>query len=412
MRSDFPVPPDHAARASDDSPFDRSGVDLRIASDTGLLFPPSDGEFARISEEFKREATDSSAVITVRPPVDLLNPSHPLAQSHIPFSSPGPGLQPEPQHLVPPLPVLRTPSPSRTILNRKRKRHHTLEDNEDEDEENLASPTTAIIQRPVKPRNTDDKPSAKRQRLTTQQHGWDHIIFREAGRVLSPRPGPETRENSGVGELRHSLPALIADSSQGISAEKTRSEAETPAGSQVPADVSAHVPEDVFGPVILSVKAKKISDTFPAQVLQNDADDVTISDSENHTANVSHKSTRFSLSGNVEKKKHKVFRKTPVIPRVSLRFIEAENALAAETGAEGQDVPLQVPSLKKRRVTGARAGKRKAPPSAEPEPTTNSEGGLPSISVGKPPSKLRRGRSASIQPHVPPPARRSTRCKK
>ena len=222
----------------------------------------------------------------------------------------------------------------------------------------------------------------------------------------------------GLGKSQPSLPALTPDNTQATSTNNTQSGAGTPAEFQVPAEVPASIPEDVFGPIVLSAKANKISDELPPEVFEKDADgDIVMSDSEHEIANVSSKSTRFSLNGESEKKEHKVFRKTPIRPRTSLRVVDFEYALAAQVEAESQDAFKPLPSPKKKRVVGARARKPKATPSTiETEPTVDPENGLPSISASKPPSKLRRGRSTSVQPEIPAlpktPVRKSTRSRK
>ena len=480
MHSDFTVPPDHAAPRSDDSTFDRSGADLRITSDTGLLFPPSEEELARISKDFKREVMDSATAVAMRPPVDPPYLRHPLAQSYVPSSSPGPAFQPKPQHLVFPRPVPRAPSPPRTVLVGKRKRLSTPED-EDNNAGNVAGPSTAAIRsnifRQVAVRNNEDRVSPKRRKLSGHQPTWDFQTLVEAGYVpTQPSADPPTRENSpepssqpahrqasppriatsqlqkedseletsqviemlsqrieqgesedeeeptrnileGLSGSRRSLPALIAGNTQATSPNDTQSELETPAGTQIPAEAPAPVPEDVFGPIVLSVKANKISDRLPLWVLEKDTDgDVVVSDSEHETANISSKSTRFSLGGKVEKKEHKVYRKTPIRPRISSRAIEAEDALAAEFEAEGRDMVNPLFSPKKKRAIGARVRKPKRAPSTEAEATVNPEHGPPSISASKPPSRLRRGRSASVQPEVPAlpktPVKKTTRGRK
>ena len=472
VRSDLSAPPDHAALASDDSTFNRSGADLRIASDTGILFPPSDQELARISKEFKREAMDSAAALAMGPPPNPSRPRHPLAQSYVPSS-------PELQHITVPLPHPRTPALSRTVFGGKRKRAPTPE--EEDDGGNAAGPSTFAAHpnvnapRQIEARDNEDRASPKKRRLITRQPTWDFQMFVKAGHVpVPPRADPPTRENSpepsqpvhrqasppsiptsqmqkedseieksqviemlsrevdqggsedeegptgnilgGLDELQPPIPALTADNTQATSLDSTRSEVETPAGSQMPTEVPASVPEDVFGPIVLSVKANKISDKLPAEVFEKDTDgDVVMSDSEHETTNVSSKSTRFNLNDKVEKKEPKVFRKTPMRPRTS-RALEAEDALAAEAEAESQDTLKPLPSPKKKRAIGVRARKPKATPSIEAEPTIDPENGLPSISTSEPPSKLRRGRSASVQPEVPAPpktpARKSTRSRK
>jgi len=480
MRSDFPVPPDHAALASDDSTFDRSGADLRITSDTGTLFPLSDEELARISEGFRREAMDPAAALATQSYTNPPRLRHPLAQSYVPSSSPGLAPQPECQHLVAPLPVPRTPSPSRPVLGGKRKRVSTPEE-EDNDVRNNAGPSTVAVYpyagalRQVDARNNEDRVSPKKRRLVTHQSTWDPQLFVEVGcNPVLPRADPPSRENSpepssqpahkrasppsnatsqiqkedselensqviellsrGVeqgeseddegstgnilGEPQPSLPALTPENTQATTTNNTQSEAETPAESQVPAKVPASIPEDVFGPIVLSAKANKISDKFPPEVFEKDTGgDVVMSDSEHETANVSSKSTRFSLNGGVEKKEHKVFRKTPIRPRTSWRAMDVEYALAAQVETESQDAFKPLPSPKKKRGIGARVRKPKAAPSAvETEPTIDPENGLPSISTSKPPSRLRRGRSASVQPEFPAlpktPVRKSTRNRK
>lgn len=477
MCSDFAVPPDHAAPRSDDSTFDRSGADLRITSDTGLLFPPSEEELARISKDFKREVMDSATATAMRPPVNIPYLRHPLAQSYVPSSSPV-----KPQHPVFPRPVPRTPSPPRTVLGGKRKRVSTPE-NEDNSAGNIAGPSTTVIRsnvfRQVAVRNTEDRVSPKKRRLSGHQPTWGFQTLAEAGYVPaqppvdppicenSPEPSsrPTHRQSSpppittsrlqkedseleksqviemlsqrieqgesedeeestenileGLGGSQRSLPALTAGNTQATSPNDTQSEVETPAGTQAPAEAPAPIPEDVFGPIVLSVKANKISDRLPLWVLEKDTDgEVVASDAEHEIANVSSKSTRFSgLGGEAEKKEHRVYRKTPIKPRISSRVAEAEDALAAEFEAEGQDVlnPLSSPKKKKRAI-GARVRKPKRAPSAEAEPVVDPEHEPPSVSTSKPPSRLRRGRSASVQPEgpVPPktPVKRSTRSRK
>ena len=482
MRSDFTVPPNHAALRSDDSTFNRSGADLRIASDTGLLFPPSEEEFARISKEFKREVMDSATALTIQPPADPSRLRHPLAQSYVPSSSPGRVSQPAPHHLVFPLPVPRTPSPPRTVLGGKRKRVSTPED-EEYDAGNVAGPSTiplrpnATMLPQIAARNDEDRSSPKKRRLITHQPPRDSQMFVEPGYVpAQPRTEPPARENfpepssqpahkqvsppsnttsqiqkedseleksqviemlsqdveqggsgdeeesisdifRGFGASQCSLPALTADNTQAPSPDNTKSGVKTPANSQVLAEVPASIPEDVFGPIVLSVKANKISDRLPAEVFKKGTDgDAVMSDSEHETANVSIKSTRFSVDDKVEERARKVFRKTPIRPRTSLRVMEAEIALAAEAEAESRDMLNPLASPKKKRVIGARVRKPKPASSTEAEPTFDPEDGLPSISASKPPSKLRRGRSASVQPDGPAlpktPVKRSTRDRK
>ena len=479
--SDFPAPPDHAALASDDSTFDRSGVNLRITSDTGLLFPPPDEELARISMEFKRGTMSTTADPQVRPPTNLPYLRHPLAQSYIPPSSPAPIVQPEAEHLVPPRPVLRTPPPSRIIPTRKRKRASTPDGEEDRDDANLAGPSTAAVRSnkdvawQTEARNKGGRISAKRRRRVSQEPTWDYPMLLEAGFIpILPRVDPPTRENAlgppfqplpqlgpfppvgtpqvqkerseiegfqviknpnwvaergrlegeiepigttsaRFGMSRDSLPALTADNSQVTSA-NTQPEVVTPAKSQAPADIPAPVTEDVFGPIVLSVKANKTSDRSLTDVpWREENSGVVVSGSEHEAANVSRKSTRFSLDGETEKRERKVFRKTPIKPRTSLRVIEAKEALAAEIKAEGRDSVDPPLSRKKKRAGGARVRKPKATSPVEPEPTTNPGEGLPSISASNPPAKLRRGRSASTQPKAPSlkaPVRRSARNRK
>ena len=467
IRSDFPAPPDHASLVSDDPTFGRSEVELRIASDTDVPFPRSGEEHAKISKRFKREAMDFAAASGVGPHNNPSRARHPLAQSYIP-SSP----QPEPQHLVVPRPVPRTPSPPRTALVVKRKRAPTPEEYDDVGN---VGPSTAVarpavgIPRQGEARNNEGRASPKKRRLITRQQTWDLQKFTEVGFVPTPpQVDPPTRENSpetssqpahrqaspppiltsqlqkedseleksqvmemlsqeveqgesedeestenilgGLGNSRRSLPALTVDNTQSTTGANTQSEVGTPAESQVLAEVPISIPEDVFGPIVLSAEAKKISGAFE----EDDNRDVVMSDSEH--AKVSSKSTRFSFDGKAEKERHKVFRKTPIRPRTSLRTMEAEQALAAQVEAESQDRLKPLLSPKKKRAVGAGAHKPKSIASIEAEPTVNLEGGLPSASTSKPPSKLGRGRSTSVQPEIPTlpktPARRPTRNRK
>ena len=427
MRSDFSAPPDHAALASDDSTFNRTGADLRIASDTGLLFPPSDQEFARITKEFKREAMDTAAALAMRPSSSVPCSLRPLAQSYIPSSSPGPILQSESQHLVSPRPVLHTPPP-RIGLNRKRKRLSTPEDEEDNNAGNIAGPITSVAQfngdvpLRVKAEKPDERSPVKRRRLLTRQPSqdsqmflaagyagshddgiadkrldlisrqpsWDSQMFLEAGYAPPPPANPPTDGNpiepsrgrseggikptaiipAGLRVSQCSLPALIVGDNRATSMENAQLRLETPVKSQIPVGASGLVPGDVFGPVVFSAKASKISDRFPAERSKKDVDGTAMSDSERD---------------------------------------------GAEVEAESRDTVKPLCSPKKKRGTGARARKQKAIPSVEPDPAINPEDGLSSISASKRPLKLRRGRSAAVQPEDPlskVPVRKSTRRRK
>lgn len=473
VRSDFPVPPDHAGLASDDSTFNRSGVDLRIASDTGMLFPPSENELARISRGFKREASmGTSTAITPRPLASPFRSHHPLMQSYVPSSPPEPTPQLEPRHLVTPRPVLRTPSPSRTIYCRKRKRAPASSD-EDEDTGNIVGPSATIVRHnSIVPDQVDTKVKndgvpTKRRRLASQQPTWDSP-FVEAGYVPQPPcTGPQIHEGPseplprveheqfslppvrtprvqkedsesersevvemlgqaveqgephdeeqlpGVGRPQNFLPDLTADNSQSTSADNTRPEIETPAESQLLPGIPTDAPLDVFGPIILSVKANEITEKLPARYFHSEGDaDAAIPNSADEGSKISSKSARFSLAGSDDEKEHKVFRKTPVRPRRSLRTVEAESVFAAEV--ESLDTVNPLPSPKKKRTTGARVRKTKAA-SVELGPTTNPGGDLSAISASEPPV-LRRGRSASIQIKVAAlpkaPGRKPTRSRK
>ena len=453
-RSDFPAPPDHAALVPDDYAFNCSGADLRIASETGLIFRPSDQELARASKKLKREAIDTPATLVMGPPIHHSPPRQSLTQS-IP-SSPGPILQSDSQHLVPPLPVLRTPSPSRAVLSRKRKRLSTPEDEENGDVKDNIGPSTPVVRfnynapRQAKAKKNGDRISFKKRRLIAQQPSWDSQVFLQAdsvpplpigllqiqkedseiersqiiempSRIIEQGEFEAEGEPSGIflaglGESQHSLPALTEDNSQATSTENSQSKIGTPAKSQTPADVSARVPEDVFGPIVLSVKASKISNRLPTAYFEKSVDDgIVMSDSDQETTNISYKSTRFSLHDEAEKKEYKVFRKTPIRPRTSSRVIEVEKALAVEVEAEGLDASKPLPSAQRKRGIGSRIRNKKATPAMEPEPAINPEDGLASISTRKPPAKLRRGRSATAQPQatlLKLPVRKSTRGRK
>ena len=189
---------------------------------------------------------------------------------------------------------------------------------------------------------------------------------------------PEGNVLDGLGESQHPLPPLTTDNTQAGFTENTQSSLETPGGSQVPTKAFQ--------------KDTNVAIFIPGPELES--------------ANISSKSTRFSLNGSPEKKECKVFRKTPFRPRVSSRTAQAENGLTAKAEAESQDeLVLQLPAPKKKRAVGARTRKQKAAPSVEPRPDNS---GSP-----KPPSKLRRGRSQPEVPAVPkPPVKRSTRSRK
>jgi len=465
IRSDFPAPPDHAALASNNPTSDPPEVDIRTASDTDVPFPRSGEDLPQISKRFKREAMDFAAALAVQPHNNPPRPRHPLAQSYVP-SSPDPAPRPEPQRLVVPHPIPHTPSPPHPALVGKRKRAPAPEEEYD-DIRNVAGPSSLDVSRQVEERDKEDRASPKKRRLITRQPTWDFQMFREAGFVPAPpQVDPPTRENSpesssqpvhmqasppsippsqmqkedselersqvvemlsqevdhgesedeeptgnildGLNKSRRSLPALTADNTQSTAGVNTQSEVGTPAESQVPAEVQTSIPEDVFGPVVLSAKANKISGAFEKD---NDGDSIM---SNSEPAKISSKSTRFSLDGKAEKE-HKVFRKTPIRPRTSWRTVEAERALVVEAEAESQDTSHSLPSPKKKRAVGARARMPKSIPSVEVEPTANPENGLPSASAGKPPSKLRRGRSTSVQPVPAPPktpVRKSARNRK
>lgn len=470
MRSDLTRLPGDAAHRSDESIFNRSGADLRITSDTGLLFPPSEGEFARISSNFRRESMGPAVATTSQPPVDSPHPHHPLAQSYVPSSSPAPALLQEPQHLVPPHPVPRTPSPSPNVLGDKRKRAATPEDDEDDDEDednharNAVRPTENVFHQVVTRDNEVGEPARKRRRLLTHQPTWDFQMLTDAGYAFDqPRADTSIRGNSpessnaasqmqredseidkseviemlsrdvdqgesedeestenilgGLEESRRSLPALTTDNTQSASPNEAQSEVHTPAASLMPPGGPPSAPQDVFGPVVLSVKAKRISDRLSGDAFKDTSGSAVLAGSERGSAkisSISSKSARFSLDGGVEKEEHKVFRKTPVRPRASssLWIKEAELALSAEAQAENEDVAKPLASPRKKRAIGARARKPKPTTSIEAQPTAIHEDGLPSIPAGQFPLKLRRGRSVSVQPIPKTPVRKSTRNRK
>ena len=465
----FPAPPDRVALGSDSSTFDRSGADLRSTSDTGALRLPSDEELARIS----KEAMDFASVLAMRPPADLPRPRHPLAQSYVP-SSPDPAPQSKPQHLVVPHTTSCSPSPSRTVLTAKRKRVSTHEEGEESDNGNVPDPSALVVHpgagaaHQIEAGSNDDRLSPKRRRLIVRQPTRDFQMSSEVGFVpIPPQADPLACDNSpepssqpvygrvspsptaisqvqkedsdleksqviemlsqeveqgesedeeptgnlldGLDESQPFLPALTPDDTQATSTVNTQSEVETPAESQVSAEVPTVTPEDVFGPIVLSTEA---DDT---EAVEKDADgDVIMSGSGHEGVKISSKSTRFSSDGKAEREEYKVFPKTPIRPRTSLGVTQAENALAAEVEVESQDVLKPLSSPKKKRAIGARARKPKS--SIGPEPVVDPENGLPSASSSKPPSKVRRGRSASAQPEVPAlpktPARKPTRSRK
>ena len=394
---------------------------------------PSDGLTLK-----ERDAMGIAAALAMQPPPDPPHPGHPSAQSYVPSS---PDLAHQPQHLVAAQVVN---SPSKAGLSLKRKRASSPVDGE---VDNDGRPSTNA---PDQAKDDEDGAPAKRRRVVARQPTWDPQMFVEAGCVPTlPRADP-TRENSpesssqpahrqasppsiptsqiqkedseiersqvvellsqgveqggsedeeestenilaGLEESQHPLPALTTDDAQANSTENTESEVETPAGFQMPMEA--------------------------AEVSQEDADgDVVIPDCEHETpSNVSYKSARFSVDGKAEKEEYKVFRKTPG-PKVSPRTTEANSPLSAEVEVESQDELKPLPSLRKKRAIGAQARKRKATPSTTSEPAVRLEDGLPSISTSEPPSKLRRGRSTSVQPDVPAlgksPVGKSTRGRK
>ena len=371
-----------------------------------------------------------------------------------------------------PHPIPRTPSPPRRVLIGKRKRVPTPEEEEFDDVGNLAGPSTVFLQPNIshrdEARNNEDRVPPKKRRLMTHQT-LDSRMF--SGPVFAPAPpytNPPTSEGSldpssksarrqaplpflatsrvrkedselersqaieilsndveqgesgdedestgdilrGLSKSQQSLPALTADNTQASTTADTQPEVETPAESQVPTKVPASIPEDVFGPIVLSAKASKIS-----KVLEKDTytdRDLVVSYSKREATKSPSKSTQLSFS-NIFEEEHRVLSKPPIGPGA----LQTEDALATEVEAESQDVlnPLSPP--KKKRAIGARARKPKSSFPIGAGSAVNPEDVLPSISAGKPPPKLRRGRSASVQPEAPAPpktpAKRPTRSKK
>ena len=474
-RSDLTKLPGDAAHRSDESIFNRSGVDFRIASDTGLLFPPSEGEFARISRDLRRESMGPTTATTSQPPVGFPYPHHPLAQSYVPSSSPPPTPQQEPQHLVPPLPVPRTPSPPSNFLSGKRKRVATPERGaEGSNAGKAVHPIRSAFRQVATRHNKVIEPPRKRQRLLTHRSTWDFPGFTNTGRAPaqprvdsptcgnSPEPSSwpaaapqvqgedseledselegseldkseviemlsrdvdqgesESEESTGnilegLGEPRPSLPALTADNTQSATPNEAQSEVHTPTVALMPPKVP---PSDVFGPIVLSARANKISDRLSIDVPKDTGGSAVLAGSERGSGNISSKSSksaRFSLDGRIEKEDHKVFRKTPVRPRASssMWIKEAELALSAEAQAESEDVAKPLSPPKKKRAIGARVRRPRPAAPGEIGPTVNHEDDLPSIPDNQTPQKPRRGESVSVQPIPKTPVRKSSRSRK
>ena len=403
------VPPDHAPLGLDNSTLGHSGGGSMITSGPGIPSHP------------------------VKPPTNHSRPVPPHT-----LSFPEPDHQRESQ-----LPEAPHPAPRLSFLNRfvfglKRKGSPSLLSNEGDNDAGKVSGSSAVVE-PYQVRESEDTVSVKRQRLVTRQPTWENSVEPSSQpeyRSASPPPihasqiqqedsedeksrviemlsreveqgesDEEEEESTGniLAGLWESQQPLSADSAQMASTENKEPEVGSFAESQVPTQDPAPIPGDVLRPVVLSVGASKT---------QNDPDEgvVTISSEREAAANVSAKSTRFSIDDEAEEKEHKVFRKTPIKPKTWLRARGAEDAIAAEVEAESRDTLIHFPpSKKKKRAVGAQARKRRASTKAE-------VAGLPSISASEPPSNLRRGRSSPIQPESPTlqkaPIRRSARGRK
>ena len=296
----------------------------------------------------------------------LADPSpHPPAQSHT-SSSPG------------------TPS------GLKRKCDSTPEDGEDE-----------------------ERAWAKRRRVFTRTPSPNFkMLLEEAGyvsdHILKDPPEPSLQSlhrqtsisTSPDSEIERSevIEMLSREIEQGASEEEEPTEnilagLKTPPDSQVSVGVSSNTDEI----------QDELSTKFPQK-------DTAILDSgcESPT-NISAKSARFDIDEETEKKTKKVYRKTPVKPRTSLRVMKEEGALAAEFEADRLK-PLRLP--KKKRIVGARARK----PNVTPSIKTEVDDASPFVFASEPPLNPRRGRSASVQPKVPAsqkaPIRKSARDRK
>ena len=365
---------DRVAIAYNHSTFDRPGADLKITPDAG-------------------GSADPVAALATRLPANPSRRHHPLAQSHI-SSSPGSAPQPESQYLVVSHSTPRAPSLSHNILAGKRKRVSTPEEEEElGNVGNIAGSSTAVVH--TEARSNKDKGAPKRQRLIARQPILDPSTRADPsageGSLGSSKPAhgrafpsyiatPQIRkEDSGLQRSQViEMPSQDVEQGEpedgrGSGNGDTRPEART-AGSQVPAEVAATIPEDVFGPIVLSARANKISKAFG-----KDADSdggVVTSDSKYQTTKNSSKSTRLSFDNRVEKEEYKVFPKTPIRPRTPSGALQAEDALATEVEAESQDTPKPPSSPQKKRATGERARKPKASFPTEPEPATHPENEL------------------------------------
>lgn len=240
------------------------------------------------------------------------------------------------------------------------------------------------------------------------------MLSRDVDQGESEDEGSTGNILEGLGEPQRSLPALTADNTQSATPNETQSEVRTPTASLMP---PVAPPSDVFGPIVLSARANKISERLSMDVLKDTGGSAVLSGSERGSANISSKSSksaRFSLDGRIEKEDHKVFRKTPVRPRASpsLWIKEAEQALSAEAQAESEDVAKPLSPPKKKRAIGARARGPRPTASGGIGTTTNHEDGLPSITDSQTPPKPRRGKSVAVQPIPKTPVRKSTRNRK
>ena len=435
------VPPTHATAVSNGSPLESSGADPKTVSDTGISLHASHEEPIGASTESERDPTNADTAVSLQP---LINPSNthiPLAQYYAP-SSPGTMHQQEPQHPTTSYPIPCAPSPPHTILGVKRRRASTPGDANGA--VGCASNAVANDSFTHQMKGNEHGSPVKRRRVITHQPDLDYRWVQEGGYKGSSQPvhrkpsfpsiptsqlqnedsdnersqviellsqkieqgESEDEEGStenilaGLIESRHALPTLAAVKTRENSKKRAKPEAVTRTSIQK-------------GPIILSLNPNKFSDGLRAEVSQKDAGEDLANRDPESTADISVKSTRFSVDDTVEKKVSRVFRKTPMKPKV-LR--KAEDISAAEDEVEVK--PLSLP--KKKRAIGAQARKRKAAQSTgKPELVDVSPGNeLPSISANRPEAASRpeRGKSSPTRPEAPTPpkgpVRRSTRVRK
>ena len=395
----------------------------------------------------------NSAGLALQPPTNPPRPRHPLAQSYVP-SSPGTVYHPEPQHTAAPQPAPRSPSPAPAVAGVKRKRVSTPEDGKvDRDTRKVLGPPTAAVQTDGsdlhQAKDGEGGVPAKRPRLFTQQLDWNTQMFMDAGYIpASLYVDPPTRENTpepssqpvhmnaslpsipsasqlqneesedsdfekseviellsreveqgesseeegstenilaGLEESQHPLPGLTPDNTRENSTEKTESEIATPDEARALVELPEVFQGNVNGDVVISDSGSQVVAKAPSL-----------------------SGVRFNIGRETEKKRRKVFRKSPA-PEAFLRATRVEPEPTAEVKVESEDDVKPLPSVRKKRAIGPQARKRRAASSVAPEPVADPGQALPSISASDHPSEPGRGGSESGRPQGPSPRRNPPR---